>query len=58
MTKHLKADSMLSILDDYFKGEARLSGISSHNTITFKLHTKPKLRLEDSEGRLFDLDAN
>lgn len=57
MTKHLKADSMLEVLEEYFKAEARLSGVSSR-TIVFKLHIKPKLRLEDSAGRLFDLDHN
>lgn len=55
MTKP-KADNLLVILEEYLRGEARLTGVSASDHILFKLQSKPKLRLEDASGRLFDLD--
>ena len=55
MTK-LKADNLLENLEEYLRGESRLTGVSSGDQIIFKLQSKPKLRLEDATGRLFDLD--
>lgn len=55
MTKP-KADNLLENLEEYLRGESRLTGVSSGDQIIFKLQSKPKLRLEDATGRLFDLD--
>ena len=52
----LKADNLLDNLEEYLRGESRLTGVSSGDQIIFKLQSKPKLRLEDATGRLFDLD--
>lgn len=56
MTKHLKADSLLQVLEDSLKSDARMTGLPTADVITLKLQSKPKLRLEDSTGRLFELD--